>query len=142
MNIRHVIESILDPIRRKISAILMKGILENIDFSNDFPLCKVVLHKDEIISDVEWAPQYGITTKPHKGAQVIFGSINGNKNQGLVLTIADTRYVFDMSAASEGAIALSNSDGAVILLDGKDIKITAPTGGVVNINNGNLTVDV
>lgn len=140
MSIIDTFERILHPIKRRISNIFIKAILDNIDYSSEFSIVQLILQKDEIQDRVEFIEPYGFISNPPKNSSVLVGCLNGDRNQMLAICIANPQG--KPETLNDDATGLYNTQGTTIILDGKNVSITCPSGGQLNVNNGNLTVDV
>lgn len=154
MSLRQELEKWIAPVRRKISGIVAKAVIDSIT-QGKVQSCKVILQFDEVSDGVERVGQYGLISNPAKGAQAVVLHINGNRNQPIIIAIDDPDKKPD-GTDTEGASGLYNEKGTFFLLDGDTIKINLNSGGSVDINdgtillnsdgsvdigNGNLTVD-
>lgn len=96
------INRLLNPLRRKIFLLIGRAILAAVDNSETTQLLQVTILKDETISDVERFQEYGFESYPKAGAECFVVFLNGNRSQGIVLSVMDRQYRPDID---EGEIA-------------------------------------
>ncbi len=138
--VRTQLERWIKPIRNKIYYLIGKAILEGYTAnSNGLDIAKVYINEDEIQDEVEVFTPYGFYSIPKDGAQPLFACIDGERNQMIVLGFADTRH---KPTGNQGDIFIHNDEDVQIKISGKDVFITCPTGGKLDVNNGNLVVEV
>jgi phage baseplate assembly protein V len=78
--------------------------------------------KNEIKDDVERMQQYGMTSVPHPGAQVLFVCLNGNRDHPVIVSVDDPRY--RKKDMQPGEVALYTDEGDYILLKrGRTIEV-------------------
>lgn len=112
--LREQIERLLAPIRHKISGIIVKAVLDSLVDTGDFQVCQVVTGKDETQDELERIQQYGFSSVPEKGAEAVVLSVNGNRNQGIIIAIDDHRY--RLKGLSSGEVAIYTKQGNHIIL--------------------------
>lgn len=78
--------------------------------------------KDEIKDSVERMQQYGFTSVPHPGAQVLFVALGGNRDHPVAVSVDDPR--FRKKDMQPGEVAIYTDEGDYILLKrGRTIEI-------------------
>ncbi len=131
MSLRDELEKWIRPVKKRIANLLLKGILENVNTSSAYQVCKVYLQRDEIQNNVERIQEYGFTSIPEDGAQVLLGCLNGDRNQSIVLCVGDSRYKV---TGSEGDVILhSKGNNKVHLKADGDILIEVQSGKNINL---------
>lgn len=78
---------------------------------------------------------YGLTARPHAGAEAVIAFAGGNRAHPLILAVADRKY--RLQGLADGEVALYDDLGQTVRLTRSGIAITAPTITV----NGDLTVN-
>jgi phage baseplate assembly protein V len=156
---------LFDNIRARILRLIGRAKLTTVSNSKKTQLVQVKALKDETITDIERFQEYGFETYPKADAEVLTLFPGGNRDQGSVVCIMDTRYrptnltegevqIYDWNESliylkSDNSIYIESksgckfdlkSDGTFSLKDnnGNEIKTTT-----TQIDfNGNLTVDI
>jgi len=156
---------LFDNIRARILRLIGRAKLTTVSNSKKTQLVQVKALKDETITDIERFQEYGFETYPKADAETLTLFPGGNRDQGSVVCIMDTRYrptdlkegevqVYDWNGSlihlkSDNSIYIESksgckfdlkSDGTFSLKDnnGNEIKTTT-----TQIDfNGNLTVDI
>ena len=156
---------LLDGIKARIFRLIGRAKLTTVSNSKKTQLVQVKALKDETITDIERFQEYGFETYPKADAETLTLFPGGNRDQGSVVCIMDTRYrptdlkegevqIYDWNESliylkSDNSIYIESksgckfdlkSDGTFSLKDnnGNEIKTTT-----TQIDfNGNLTVDI
>lgn len=82
--------------------------------------------KGEVKTNVERVQQYGFTSHPLPGAQVVFICVGGNRDHPLAISVDDPRH--RLSGLEEGEVALYTDEGdTIILRRNRTIEITTET---------------
>lgn len=136
MGIRNQLEKWAKGFQKRIANILLKGILDGIDYTTDFHVCKVILQEDELQNKVERIQPYGFTSFPEDGAQVLVGCINGDRNQSIVLTVGDSRYT--VTGVGGDVVLHSKGDNEVRLNADGTIDIKTDGNAAINIGNNSV----
>ena len=69
-----------------------RGILLAVNNGGKFQRLQFEVLKDDIMTDVTRLQEYGFETKPLAGAEILALFVNGNRDQGVVVCVADKRY--------------------------------------------------
>lgn len=78
--------------------------------------------KNEVKDAVERLQNYGMTSVPHEGAQVLFVSLGGNRDHPVAVVVDDPRY--RPSGMQKGEVAIYTDEGDIIKLKrGRTIEI-------------------
>lgn len=78
--------------------------------------------KDEVKDAVERLQDYGMTSVPHDGAQVLFVSLGGNRDHPVVVVVDDPRY--RPAGMQKGEVAIYTDEGDIIkLARGRNIQV-------------------
>jgi phage baseplate assembly protein V len=119
------LQRFLAPIKKKIFLLIGRAILTAIDNSGNIQKIQVTALKDETISDVERAQEYGLETYPKTDseAEVIILFLNGNREQGICVKIHDRAN--RPTGLNEGDVYLYNADGFQVKLDSTGITLNS-----------------
>jgi len=120
MDITNIVSRLTSSIRKKIFLVVGRGELKTVDNSKDTAKCQGEFLKDEIISDVEKMEDYGFTSNPEVGSQIVAIFVDGNREQGLAIRFHDRRYrPTDLQPGEacmyhkSGSRVLMKSDGSI-----------------------------
>lgn len=136
--------------------ILNRALLSLVDDTKSVQLLQIEILDGETKSGVERVQNYGFTSVPRAGGEVVAVFINGNRDQGLVVAVDDSRV--RLKNLPEGASAMYHYSGHKIVMtdDGievtgandkpfnitaKNVNITLQSGGKFSVAGDNLTVD-
>lgn len=75
----------------------------------------------EVIDGVEYFADYGIGSHPHPGAEHLTGFLFGNRANGIVIRVADSRY--RLKGTQAGEVWLADDQGQVVYLTRDGIRI-------------------
>ena len=106
---------------RRIAMTTTRGRMALVDDKKKLQQVQVELLADETKDNVERFQQYGFTSVPLKGAEVLTVFLGGGRDHAIVLAIDDRRY--RLTGLENGDVALYNESGAKIVLS-KDKTIT------------------
>lgn len=98
-----------------------RGRMALVDDSKKLQQVQVELLADEVKDNVERFQQYGFTSVPLTGAEVVCVFLGGGRDHGIAFTIDDRRY--RLTGLDNGDVALYNDTGAKIVI-GRDQQIT------------------
>lgn len=82
----------LEPIKRRIKLMISRATLVSVTDSDGRQTAQLTGFKNEVKSSVERIQQYGITSNPLSGAQVILLSITGTRSHPVIIAADDPRY--------------------------------------------------
>lgn len=109
-----MLRRLLNPLGRRIRLLISRGV---VDLVNDSLKCQglqVSLLADEV-RDAERFEDYGMTSHPESGAEVLFLSVGGNRSHGIVARVLDRRY--RPLGMDEGDVCLYTRNGERVYLD-------------------------
>ena len=116
----------LAKLRRRISLVVSRGVLSLIDDAALLQAVQVKLLAGETLDGVERFQDYGITSHPHPGAEVVALSVCGQRGHTVVIRCDDRRYRFNPLA--QGEVALYTDEGDHVLLKrGRVVEIETDT---------------
>jgi phage baseplate assembly protein V len=121
-----VVKKMMAPLARRISLMLGRALLTAVSDANQRQLVQLAALAGEVKSDVERVQEYGFTSHPLPGAQVLFVSMGGNRDHPVAISVDDPRYrVKDLSA---GEVAIYTDEGdKIVLKRGNTVEITTQT---------------
>lgn len=131
MNFISQLNRFIEPLRIKIRMIVSRTIVSLIDDSKNMQLVQLNLMKDEIKDKVERVQNYGFTSHPKPNAQGVVLFVAGNRDQGLVIAVDDSRY--RIKNLPEGGVAVYDHDGNFV-------KLTEDAGIEINAQNKKVVV--
>lgn len=91
----------LDPLKRRVHLMISRAVLYSLSDASGRQYVQVSALRGETKDAVERIQQYGVTSNPLKGAQVIMLCIGGNRAHPVVTNIDDPRYRPTDSEAGE-----------------------------------------
>ena len=80
------------PQRRAIENMLARGTLTALNRARKMQRIHAKLLGGESKQSMEFFEQYGITSAPHDGAEILAAFIDGDRSHGVVICVADRRY--------------------------------------------------
>lgn len=116
------------PQRRAIENMLARGTLTSLNRARKMQRIQAKLLGGESKQSMEFFEQYGITSAPHDGAELLAAFMDGDRSHGVVICVADRRY---RMVIEQGEVAIYDDleqcvhltrDGIVI--EGKTFPIT------------------
>ncbi len=113
-------------LRNRIYLLIGRAVLAAVNDKGGRQRVQFTALKGEIKDAVERVQQYGFTSVPLPGAQVIFASISGNRDHPIALSVDDPRY--RLKNLELGEVALYTDEGdSIILKRNRTIEITTQT---------------
>lgn len=122
------------PLKQRVAMMLSKAILDSVDDSNRLQIVKISILKDEVEDKIERLQNYGFTSHPESGAECIVAFLGGNRDNGIVLSIDDSRYRLNIS---KGEVAVYDKTGSKVHFKA-DGSINVEASGDVFIKGGNI----
>jgi phage baseplate assembly protein V len=105
---------LLHSITNKIFLLLGRGIVKAMTSNTGTQGVQVVALSGETISDIERMEEYGFTAVPEVDSEAAIGFLNGNRDQGIVICIADRRY--RPTGLASGEVSVYDKNGSKVLL--------------------------
>lgn len=123
-------------IKARIFRLIGRAKLTTVSNSKKTQLVQVKALKDETITDIERFQEYGFETYPKADAEVITIFPGGNRDQGSVVCIMDTRY--RPTNLNEGEVQVYDWNGQYVYLksDGS-LKILDKQGSYIHLKTDN-----
>jgi len=126
MNVIEIFDKLIQPVKRKISAMVLRGVVHGMK-EGKLQFVQMSGLADETLDNLEYIEPYGFTSKPGPGAEAVALFIGGNRDHGIVLSVGDRRYRLAGLAADD--VALYHKDGTkIVLKGGGKIQIFNPAG--------------
>lgn len=120
---------LLAPLARRIRLMASRAVVGLIDDGAGLQLAQVKLLDGEVRDRVARFQQYGVTSVPFPGAEGVYLSLNGSRDQGVLIAIDDRRY--RLKALQPGEAALYDDLGQMIhltrngiVIDGAGLPVT------------------
>ena len=113
---------LLAPLQKKIYLLVGRAILTAIDNSGKTQTLQVSALSGETITDIERFQNYGFESTPVAGAEVANIFLNGNRDNGIAVSVHDKRY---RPTLGSGEVAIYNKESGHI--------ITLKTGGILEV---------
>lgn len=133
---------LLSPLARRIRLTAARAVIALVNDATKLQGVQVKLLAGEV-RDCARFQQYGFTSFPHVGAEGVFLSLNGSRDQGVVICVDDRRY--RLSGLEGGEVAIYTDEGdSIVLARGNVIRVNA--GVKVEVNtplatfSGNVAV--
>lgn len=117
---------VLGPIRRRLAHLVARAVVTLVNDATKMQTLQLGLLADEALDGAEhWQP-YGVTYKPHAGAEALVLAVGGHRAHSVVIACADRRY--RLTGLEDGEVALYTDEGDKIHLKrGKVIDIITNT---------------
>lgn len=106
------IDKSLQPLKRRIYLMLGRAVLAALSDDKQRQYVQFSALKGEVKDNVERVQEYGFTSHPLPGAQVIFISLSGNRDHPVVISADDPRY--RKNDLEPGEVALYTDEGDFI----------------------------
>lgn len=117
---------ILAPIRRRLAHLVARAVVTLVNDAAKMQTLQLGLLADETLDGAEhWQP-YGLTYKPHAGAEALVLAVGGHRAHSVVIACADRRY--RLTGLEDGEVALYSDEGdKVHLKRGRVIEVETET---------------
>ncbi len=122
---------LLDPIRLKIRLIVSRAVVRAVDDAGGLQIIQVTGLPGEVLDGVEHFQNYGFTSVPLPGAEMILGFVGGYRSHGVGLVVDDRRHRKKGMQPGETA-QFSDEGDSIHLKRGKIIAVTS--GGEVTVD--------
>lgn len=134
----------LAPMARRIRLAAARAVLKGVADGGKLQTAQVALLEGEARDDVERFQNFGFTSVPLAGAEGVFISLNGSRDQGVLVAVDDRRSRLAGLEAGEAAIhnapqtavIVVKADGSITVTATVEVTVTAPLVRIV----GNLEV--
>lgn len=113
--IANAIMKLLDPIKRMVLMTIGRGVILAIDDSKKMQLAQAVFLSAEVKDGMEYFQNFGFTSVPLPGAEALALFLGGQRDHGVIISVADRR--FRINSLGPGQVAIYDAFGTVIKLD-------------------------
>jgi phage baseplate assembly protein V len=126
MDAMKAIGMMIEPLRRRISSLVGRAIIEAVTDSGDLQTLKITTVTGETLEGLQRVGTYGLASVPQAGAEAVILSLGGNREHSIVIACEDRRY--RLKGLADGEVALYSDEGdKIILKRGNKIEITTET---------------
>lgn len=121
-----LVKKICDPLARRISLMIGRAVLTAADDAAMRQRVQFSALQGEVKGDVERMQNYGFTSVPLAGAQVLFVSLGGNRDHPVAVSVDDPRH--RVKGLQPGEVAIYTDEGdKIVLKRGRTVEITTQT---------------
>ena len=117
----------LAPMARRIRLAAARAVLKGVSDGGKLQTAQVALLEGEARDDVERFQNFGFTSVPLPGAEGVFISLNGSRDQGVLVAVDDRRARLSSLQAGEAAMHNGERTAVIHLLADGSIAVTANT---------------
>lgn len=139
------IQQMTEDMRNKVRLMVGRAIIALVNDTGAVQTAQVQLLADEVQDDAERIQQYGLTSKPHAGAEAVVVFAGGNRDHGLIIAVEDRRY--RLTGLEDGEVALYDDLGQKfhmrrngIVIDGAGLPVTIQNAPTVRMDTALLEV--
>lgn len=139
------LNKLLTPINRRLRLMVSRAVIGLVNDSLKTQRLQLTILDGEVQDDVERFQEYGYTSVPHPGCQVVMVSIGGSRSHGIVVASQDGRY--RLSGMTEGEVAVHDDLGqkvhltrAGIVIDGAGLPVSIQNSPHVTATTDKFTV--
>lgn len=117
--------SLISDLKGRIAMMVGRGVLAALSAASGSALAKAQIDgiADEVLDGRDYVTDYGISTRPHPGAEALMLFLAGLRSNGVVVRLFDRRYSIDLAY---GEVALHDDLGQRVHLTRSGIKVTSP----------------
>lgn len=116
----------LAPLQRELRLLLARAVVNLVNSGTGFQTMQVTLLAGEPKDKVEHFENYGFTSVPLAGAEGLFASVTGNRDQGVLLCVGNRK--FRLKGLEAGEVAMFTDEGDLIKMKrGREIEVVAGT---------------
>jgi phage baseplate assembly protein V len=106
---------IVAPVMRQVRLLISRGVVELVNDSLKCQGLQVSLLADELRDNVERFEDYGMTSHPFTGSEVLYLSVGGNRSLGVAVRVLDRRY--RPKSMGEGDVCLFTNNGERVYIE-------------------------
>jgi phage baseplate assembly protein V len=114
MTLAEQLQRWIAPLKNKINSMILKAVLESVDDADGMQFVKVKVNGDEAQDKLARVQNYGMTSHPKKDAEALSVFLRGDRGDGIIIAVDDTRY--RLKGLAEGEVALYTDEGDTIEL--------------------------
>lgn len=127
------------PLARGLGNMLARGTVVLANAASKMQTLQVKLLSGEVKDGVEHFEGYGLTAKPHPGAECIALFFGGDRSHGVVIAVADRRY--RLIGLAEGEVALHDDLGHKVHLTRAGIVINGAGQQITFLNTPKIRME-
>lgn len=136
MNQANFLARLLEPLVRRIEALLARGVVEGVNDASAMQGLKLTAEASQAPLDgVEHFQPYGFTSVPEDGAELLLASLRGHRGHAIALVVDDRRYRPTGGAVGEVTLYSKHGQRVHLKSDGS-ILITAGASSVEVTDDG------
>lgn len=123
MGLSRAIEKLTAPLARRVRLMVRRGVVKLVYDDPKMQELQLALFNGEIRDGVERWEDYGLTSRPHPGAEALVLALGGESGHSVVVKVGDRRY--RVTGLAGGEVCLYDDQGQrVHLKRGKEIAIS------------------
>jgi phage baseplate assembly protein V len=132
---------LIGPLKRRVLLAIARGVVELVDDDKGLQTLQVSLLDDEVDDGVERFQQYGFSSHPIRGAELVTVCPGGDRAHAIVIAVDDRRY--RLQGLAEGEVALYTDEGdSIVLGRNNTITVTSATKLRIDAPNVEMTGDL
>lgn len=132
-----LIHAAMRPMARRLANIFARGAVSLVNAGGKLQTLQLRLLAGELKDNVEHFEPFGFTSHPLPGAEHFTAFLDGDRNHGITLVVADRRY--RLQSLPAGGVALYDSVGTKLVLNADHtLQVTATTS--VTITSPSVTI--
>ena len=113
----------VEGLRQRVAMMVGRGVLAALDAAGGAARATVQGVAGEVLDDREFAQDYGVSSRPHPGAEALMAFIAGLRSNGVVVRLMDRRYTI---ALEYGEVAIHDDLGQRVHLTRTGIVADSP----------------
>lgn len=121
--VRRLIAAALQPIRDRLAMMVGRGVLAALEADGGLMRAGIEGIDDEVLGERDYVLDYGISTRPHPGAEALMLFLAGLRSNGVVVRLYDRRYTISLEY---GEVAIHDDLGQKVHLTRTGIVATSP----------------
>lgn len=137
MTLLEQIARLVRPLQVRIANTIARGVVKTVDDSKKAQILQLELLDGEPRDDVERLQNYGFTSHPEDGAEVLAACVGGRRDHAVVIAVDDRRY--RIGNLEKGEVLVYSKTGSKVLLKANgDIEVTPSSGTTAIV--GDVTI--
>lgn len=129
VDIARIVAKLTAPIKRRVALMIGRAVLLAVDDNKACQTVQIRALNGEVLDTVERPTQYGFTSHPHFGADVVLLACGGSRDNGLAICVGDRRY--RLTGLMKGEVALHDDLNQKVHLTRSGIVIETPLNGLI-----------
>lgn len=110
-------------------SLVSRAVVHLVDATKKMQSLQPEVLKDEVRDDVEHFEPYGFTAHPFAASEAIVLNVGASADHSVAIVVGDRRY--RLTGLAEGAVAMYDDQGQVVLIDRDNITIEAKAGNSI-----------